>query len=428
VVNDDTWLINTIIANNSNGNCYRSSGLIRDGGFNLADDDTCNLTASTSLPGVDAMLGPLADNGGPTQTHALLTGSPAIDLIPEGSSGCGTTIISDQRGIARPHGHGCDSGAYEDNPFSSISVTSPNGGESWPAGSTQTISWTYTGDPGSNVGIELLKGGSVVGTIASSTSVGDDGAGSYPWSIPSNLITGNDYQVRVFSTTNAAVVDTSDSDFTLAGMGIAVVSPDGGEIWPAGVKQTIGWTYTGSPGPYVKIELFKGGVLNKTLATNAPIGSGGSGSYLWTPPATQTPGTDYRIKVTSTTMSACTDTSDGNFSITAPSLTVTAPNGGESWAAGTKQTIRWSYTGSPGSYVKIELYKAGALLSTIRATAAVGSGGSGSYLWTIPATQAAGADYKIKVTSTTMSTCTDMSNGNFSITAPALTVTAPNRG
>jgi hypothetical protein len=55
----------------------------------------------------------LVSNGGPTWTIALLSGSPAIDRIPPGTNGCGTTITTDQRGVARPHGGGCDIGAYE---------------------------------------------------------------------------------------------------------------------------------------------------------------------------------------------------------------------------------------------------------------------------------------------------------------------------
>jgi hypothetical protein len=54
-------------------------------------------------------LGPLGDNGGPTQTRALLIGSPAIDA---GSNDC-PPPATDQRGTARPQGAGCDIGAFE---------------------------------------------------------------------------------------------------------------------------------------------------------------------------------------------------------------------------------------------------------------------------------------------------------------------------
>lgn len=63
------------------------------------------------------LLGPLQDNGGQTQTYALLVGSPAIDqILPNDSDRiCGTNSFypTDQRGKLRPQGVGCDLGAYE---------------------------------------------------------------------------------------------------------------------------------------------------------------------------------------------------------------------------------------------------------------------------------------------------------------------------
>ena len=99
-------------ADNSDGNC--SVDTLTDGGYNLSSDASCSFSSSTSLAGTDPLLAPLNSNGGPTQTMALLVGSPAIDLIPPGINGCGTTIATDQRGVSRPVGSGCDVGAYED--------------------------------------------------------------------------------------------------------------------------------------------------------------------------------------------------------------------------------------------------------------------------------------------------------------------------
>jgi hypothetical protein len=80
---------------------------IVDGGHNVA-------FGAAGCPGVtgDPRLGALASNGGPTQTLALKPGSSAIDLIP--ASACGAA--TDQRGIGRPQGGGCDAGAYEAAP------------------------------------------------------------------------------------------------------------------------------------------------------------------------------------------------------------------------------------------------------------------------------------------------------------------------
>ena len=59
---------------------------------------------------IASILAPLADNGGPTPTHALVAGSPAIDAVPGVLPECSGT---DQRGAGRPQGAGCDIGAFE---------------------------------------------------------------------------------------------------------------------------------------------------------------------------------------------------------------------------------------------------------------------------------------------------------------------------
>ena len=122
--------------------------------------------------------------------------------------------------------------------------------------------------------------------------------------------------------------------------------------------------------------------------------------------------------MTSTSNSAYTDSSDSNFTIAGPpppTISVVSPNGGESWAVGTKQTIRWSYSGNVGSSVKIELLRTGGVNRTITSSALVGRGGSGSYDFSIPYNQAVGSDYRIRVTSTSDSGCTDMSDSDFTI-------------
>jgi predicted outer membrane repeat protein len=76
--------------------------------FNLAPDGTCGAT----VPGT-GQLEPLADNGGPTLTHAPVAGSGAIDALPSGTSGLCGTGLTDQRSVLRPQGTACDIGAVE---------------------------------------------------------------------------------------------------------------------------------------------------------------------------------------------------------------------------------------------------------------------------------------------------------------------------
>jgi hypothetical protein len=69
---------------------------------------------NNSMPSTEPKLASsLAKNGGPTKTIALLKGSPAINAIPEATNGCGTDVTTDQRGVKRPQGEGCDIGSFE---------------------------------------------------------------------------------------------------------------------------------------------------------------------------------------------------------------------------------------------------------------------------------------------------------------------------
>jgi predicted outer membrane repeat protein len=93
---------NTIVALNAVEDCKIIPSVFSALGQNINSDGSC--------PGfitADPVLAPLADNGGSTQTHALLIGSPAVDAI------LGTCIPTDQRGQNRPDGSACDIGAYE---------------------------------------------------------------------------------------------------------------------------------------------------------------------------------------------------------------------------------------------------------------------------------------------------------------------------
>lgn len=85
-------------------NCSGSG--VQSAGHNIDSRDQCNFHAGGDKVNTDPLLATLAGNGGPTETMALLPGSPAIDA----GDACPAT---DQRDIARPQGGACDLGAYE---------------------------------------------------------------------------------------------------------------------------------------------------------------------------------------------------------------------------------------------------------------------------------------------------------------------------
>ena len=110
VATGTTTLVNSIVASSTGADCAARSGgggTVQSEGNNIDSDGTCNLTAAGDLPSTTPLLAPLADNGGPTLTHALLPGSPALD------AGRDAGVLVDQRGVARPQGAGFDIGAFE---------------------------------------------------------------------------------------------------------------------------------------------------------------------------------------------------------------------------------------------------------------------------------------------------------------------------
>jgi hypothetical protein len=114
-------LRNSIISNNvdtapgdgNDSNCRLSGVAPALTGQNIADDASCGPSMDVSLP----KLAPLANAGGPTKTHALLSGSSAIDR------GLLCSETTDQRYVSRPQGSTCDVGAFEFNDFGIYTIT-----------------------------------------------------------------------------------------------------------------------------------------------------------------------------------------------------------------------------------------------------------------------------------------------------------------
>jgi hypothetical protein len=176
----------------------------------------------------------------------------------------------------------------------------------------------------------------------------------------------------------------------------------------------------------------KGSTEVGTITDSVSIGSNGKGSYSWPIASSGSGGTgsDYRVRIQSTSQPTIKDTSNNYFTIasgtTAPSITVTGPNGGETLKRGTTQSITWSYAGSPGSTVKIALMKGSTEVGTITDSTSIGSSGKGSYSWPIASSGTTGSDFTVSVRSISQPTIKDTSNKNFNITSrittPKITV------
>ncbi len=103
-------LVNVIVADSLGSENCGPAPFTFAGGFDLSTDGSCEFGVGRVT--VEILLGELAANGGPTPTHLLLAGSPAVNFGT--NTGCPAT---DQRGEPRPQGAACDVGPVEAPPL-----------------------------------------------------------------------------------------------------------------------------------------------------------------------------------------------------------------------------------------------------------------------------------------------------------------------
>ena len=163
---------NSVIASNHGaGVVANCSGPVAPGANDIVfGDNTCGVLQSG-----DPRLGPLAANGGPTQTMALLAGSSAINVVSANNCPLGT----DERGVARPQGSGCDAGAYEVAPPGLASATAA------PAGTTQGVVTATIGPNLRDTTVVVLYG--TTSAFGSATPAQDVGAGNAPVAFSARL-------------------------------------------------------------------------------------------------------------------------------------------------------------------------------------------------------------------------------------------------
>lgn len=305
-----------------------------------------------------------------------------------------------------------------------ITVLSPNGGETWYLGNTYPITWTYTNLTG-EVYIQLVPGSNTSTqpaiTIASSVPIA---AGSYTWTIPSTIMPGNYYRIRIVwqSILDVYIADESDGPFTIASgyvtPSITVTSPNGGENWISGQTYPITWNYTNLQGT-VRIELLSNSTTAPlVIVAETPIESG---VYYWSIPNSVIPGSNYRIHIVWVSILTVYfgDLSDADFTISAssvvPSVTVLQPNGGEIWRCGQTRAIRWaSVSPSLAGTVEIALFS-GLATDTVPYIITPGTPDDGIYFWTIPRNIRPSRHYKVRVRQLFNNGAMDYSDNFFAI-------------
>lgn len=125
-------------------------------GFNWFDDASCQpVVADVVAPGVDPQLGELADNGGPSVTRLPDPTSPVGGIVPAGQC----TAATDQRGVGRPSGLGCEAGSVE------ITEALPLPPDGFPASRGPDGSLVLDGTPMSEEIVIELAGGTGIAVV-----------------------------------------------------------------------------------------------------------------------------------------------------------------------------------------------------------------------------------------------------------------------
>ncbi len=188
-INGQADVSNSILAGNTEsqaagpsvpGSCGNGAAHVVDQGHNVDDVDTnCNLTDPTSQPNVKPKLGPLANNGGPTDSFAVLLGSPAIN-----KGDIAACFATDQRGLARPRGGACDIGAFEfARPV--VTIATPRDGARYGQGKRVLAAFSCT-EAGSRGFIR-----SCLGTVANGHTINTSKPGTKSFTVTATDKAGN---------------------------------------------------------------------------------------------------------------------------------------------------------------------------------------------------------------------------------------------
>jgi hypothetical protein len=198
-------------------------------------------------------------------------------------------------------------------PVPTLTLITPNGGESWGKGSRQRIEWTHTLGAGRAVRIEISRNGGASWTVlAASVPNATASSGFYDWTVAGANSTS--VRLRVVSTSNPGVADASDASFRIAGPLIHVTAPDaGGATWTIGSTRTIRWDHNLGTNGTARIRISRdGGSTYMTIAeTVTPAASSGAYNWIVAGPTTSR----ARIRVEWKSNTAVNDKSDRDFAI-----------------------------------------------------------------------------------------------------------------
>ena len=301
-----------------------------------SDNISGGYTGSNNLIGVNPLLGPLGNNGGPTQTMALLPGSPAIDA---GSNALAVDandnpLTTDERGVGFPRilGHSVDIGAYEFTPLSQTISFGAIAGQTY--GTTITLSATATS--GLPVNYKVMPGSvpaNISGNVLTVTGVG--------------LVDIEAYQAGNATYAAATPVDES---FTAAPALLTITANNATKVYGAAIP-SLSASYSEFVNGDTVASLNAPAVVTTTATTLSSVGD-----YATTASGVSDP--NYTITYNA-----------GTLTVNAAPLTVTA-TGDSMTYGGTVPTLTYTYTGLVNNDTSATF--SGSLVTTATSSSSVG--------------------------------------------------------
>lgn len=301
-----------------------------------------------------------------------------------------------------------------------VTVSAPNGGESWDVGDVERIQWSNPGGY-SSMTLEVSRNGGSTWAPIESGLPGDYYYRDWTVTGPST----SSARIRVTgSYEGGSRNDQSNSSFTICAPDLDVVYPNGGQIWTTGQDYTVTWSRTACSDSYIKIELYRG--TTPPIIRQFEASTPNDGSQTIHIPADGSIGDydDYRIALSAVDGDPW-DFSDSGFTILtpAPTLDVTYPDGGETLWAGHPFTATWN-SENVTENVKLELYRG---TTDMIWQFEAGTANDGVQICTLPSWLEAADDYRLAVSTVSMGTW-NFSGGPFTIHRPTIVISSPAAG
>jgi hypothetical protein len=306
------------------------------------------------------------------------------------------------------------------NSAPSITVTSPNTGMSWAAGSQHSITWNHNLGSPSSVRIELSRDGGATWESVAASVPNSATSGAFDWTVSGPLTA--TALIRV-TWLDGPESDVSNTSFAIVAPTVTVTTPNTNVNWAIGSNRNLTWSHNLGTAESVRIDLSRdSGSTWELIAPSVPNSGATSGTFAWVVNGPVT--SAARIRVTWTDDNTVQDTSAVDFRVSSP-ITVTSPNTSVTWAAGSTRTVAWTHDYGAAQTFDIAVSPDnGATWFALASAVPAASATTGTFTGTMPATVSTQA--LVRVSPAGNAGDGDVSNVTFTLAVASITVTAPN--